>query len=205
MILSLLVVGRDRASLAAFLARNPYAVKECGELILLDNSFWRFPSQAALGNWLIENAHGDVAGMIHDDTAFGAGDLERLGAAALGGKVAGLVGRALSDNVGVAGGYVWGKDVAAETPVSTLDGCSVFFPKAIKARFDPMAFNRFHCAVEDFCLSAAAAKYPVVVPALSNATHEGIATVRSGEWQKEYRVYRDRLQQKWGVVPFRTT
>lgn len=199
--ISLLVIGRNKAGLDTFMSMNPHLSQECGDLRLLDNVNWKCPSQALLGNQLIDQAGGDVAGMLHDDVSIGPGDLERLGAAALAGKVVGIVGRSMRDVDGERG-YVWGKNIQKDTPVSTLDGCSVFFPKTVKVRFDSKTFDKFHCVIEDFCLAASVAGHPVLVPALKAVGHRGGSA--SNTWIEEYYEYEGRLRQKWKGIPFRT-
>jgi hypothetical protein len=202
--LSLLVMACEPKDLSEFMSKNPNAISECEELILLITKDRRYGGQARMGNRLLDSAHGNVVGAVHADTVFGHGDLTRLAETAHAGKVCGMVGRALLDDVGICSGYVWGKDVASETPVSTLDGCSIFSPKDIGCRFDEERFDSFHCPNEDFCLSASSLGIRVVVPKLESANHIGKRTY-SAEWQAEYDKYKGRLLGKWCGASFRTT
>lgn len=198
--LSLLVTSKDSRGLREFLAANLCRLEEVSELVLLvaDGK-----GQAEIGNQFASRAFGDVVGLVHSDTIFAEGDLELLAQAARDGKVVGLVGaRLLEAGEDWPVKFVWGKEQKEERPVSTLDGCSVFFRKDIPISFDP-SLQGFHLVVEDFCLSASRLGVPVVVPAVK-ANHIGQSTTKP-EWQREYAMWKEKLTQKWSGTRFETT
>lgn len=200
MSLSLLVTSKDTRGLREFLSANHACLDSVKELVLMDASGL---GQAYIGNQFSKRAFHDVIGLVHSDCVFKEGDLEALAQAARAGNVAGLVGaRLLEPHEDWRVKFVWGKDILKETPVSTLDGCSVFFRKDIPITFDP-TFEGFHLVVEDFCLQATLQGIPIVVPAV-NALHLEQST-RNPEWQKEYARWRDKLMRKWSGARFETT
>jgi GT2 family glycosyltransferase len=200
MSLSLLVTSKDGRGLREFMAANMTCLEEVLELnLVIANGH----SQAKLGNQFAKRAFSEVVGIVHADTVFGEGDLTRLAKTAEAGNVTGIVGaRILHPSESSLAKYVWGTQIKDQTPVSTLDGCAVFFRQDISVSFDP-TFEGFHLVVEDFCLQAHRAGVRVVVTPVS-ARHLEQST-RKAEWQKEYTLWREKLLRKWSGTPFETT
>jgi len=198
--LSLLVTSKDTRGLREFLAANQSKLDEIQELCLL---IANGRSQAEIANRFAARASNEIVGIVHSDCNFAEGDFTTLTKTAAAGKVTGLVGaRLLEPHEDWTKKEVWGKMVLKETPVSTLDGCSVFFQRDIPVSFDP-TFSGFHLVVEDFCLSAAEQGIPIVVPPV-NANHIGQST-RKPEWQREYAKWKEKLRKKWDGKIYETT
>lgn len=191
--LAVLVLGQSETELADFVRRSPTA-KEEANLVLFSNPRRKFGGYATIANGFISERQEDVVGIVHADTGFGAGALRTFAENALLGRLVGIVGRAAS------GPYVWGRDGGGE--VSTLDSCSVFFPRALGLRFDGVLFDDFHCVVEDLCLQARSRGIGSFVPA-TDASHAG--SNQSPGWLSNYQRYRQRLEKKWKGVRFLTT
>jgi len=207
--LCLVVLGKDTATFAStdFLER---AQREADELVLIKTKDARFGGLSEIVNRIASRTRCQVVGFVHADTTFGEGALSKFALAAHGGpngerQVVGLVGITLARE------YVWSKAVPPGTqrPVSTLDGCSVFFPTSLIAdgslSFDER-FKSFHCSVEDFCLAAAERRVPVVVPS-APADHysEARGTFKQPDWQSAYWKDRKVLGEKWPITKFETT
>lgn len=207
--LCLAVLGKDTAAFASmdFLER---AQREADELVLVKTKDARFGGLSEIANRVANRTRCQVVGFVHADTTFGEGALSQFAAAAHGGpngerQVVGLVGITLARE------YVWSKAVPPGTQraVSTLDGCSVFFPTSLIAdgslAFDER-FKSFHCGVEDFCLAAAERRIPVAVPSAS-ADHysEARGTFSQPDWQAAYWKDRRVLGDKWSTTKFETT
>jgi GT2 family glycosyltransferase len=179
------------------------ARKECDELTLIVTTDGRFGGFGAIANRIRQASRCDVVGLMHADIMFLPGALSSFARAAADGKVVGMVGRQLG------GAYTWSRDVAEDTPVSTLDGSSVFFPRHASDRiqFDQDTFDSFHCGVEDFCLSARSVGMPVVVPHTPWIDHMSGYTKSylNPEWQAAYWRYREKLVAKWSHIQFTTT
>jgi hypothetical protein len=195
--LTISVVAADRADF------------DCGTyfadvLELVENPGARLGGYGALGQHLLERCETDVFGLVHADTRLSTEVCESLTAAAMAGAVAGIVGRSLDRR------YVWSRDVAAPTPVSTLDSCSLFVSTALVRErglsFDTVTFDDFHLCVEDFCLQATRVCVPIVV-APGPASHAGQMYVGANRdaWREQYKVYRARLNEKWRGTEFTTT
>ncbi len=205
MSLGLVVVGKDWGDLEDFSRRNQPALGPLGEnaVFLRNGSEMTYGGQARIWPWIVCNLGTDVVGMVHADTALSSEFLAEVERACLSGPVvAGLVGRSLG------GFYVWAPEVrGAPAEVSTLDGCSVFASLATARRpdvqFDGERFDGFHCAVEDFCLTAARAGCRVVVPP-GEASHRGSST-QDPAWLRAYSRYRYALAEKWQHTLFLTT
>jgi hypothetical protein len=151
---------------------------------------------ATIGNRFLDSAKwAAVIGLCHADTSFGPGAIESFAGTAHAGAIAGIVGID-SDRV-----YRWSKDNPGQ--VSTLDSCAVFLRRDLGLRFDETVFDGMHCHVEDLCLQASRAGIPVIVPP-AEADHVGARTLIA-EWQSDYRLYRDKLSEKWAGVEFETT
>ena len=187
--LHLVIVAASEAELAAFRLPDVHIAG----LSLLTNP-QRTPL-AEIGNRFLGRSPGEVLGLCHADTSFGPGALEAFTDAALAGAIAGIVGIDCDRT------YRWSKDNPG--PVETLDSCSVFLRRDLGLRFDAQTFGGMHCHVEDLCLQALKAGIQVMVPP-ALADHVGGRTFLQ-EWQAEYRVYRDKLSEKWAGVAFQTT
>lgn len=209
MSLSLIVVGKSYAECADFYERNKPSHPDVGllpvsETILLDNGNGRYGGLGHIWNSYFKDPalRGTTIGMVHADTALSKIFLENvLFQTEVVGAVAGIVGRSIK------GFYVWSEEQEKAEPVSTLDGCSVFVSRKTvlqhNLRFDTHLFDSFHCCVEDFCLSAAHAGVPIVVPP-GPAGHIGLST-KNSEWLREYWIYRRRLEEKYPDTIFKTT
>lgn len=203
MSLALWVVGKGRDDLDEFVMRHDGDPAEVYTLLLENGTQMRLGGQARIWEeFVLTSRNVDVVGMVHADTYLSPGFLASVERACLSGPVvAGLVGRALSSF------YVWSSEVLADTEVSALDGCSVFASLATSrlpgVRFDGAVFDGFHCAVEDFCLSAARAGCRVVVPP-GEASHIG-ASANDPAWLRQYGRYRYALAEKWLHTLFLTT
>lgn len=201
--LSLLVMAKDAAGLAEFVRANGPALGEVDELRLLITTNARFGGQARLSNLLKRSAVGQVCGVVHADTVFQPGDFQVFVRTAMAGKVCGLAGATNGpEGRSAEQKIVWGKSVALETPVSTLDCCSIFFRTDVPVEFDEK-FSTWHCVNEDFCLSAAKVGFEVVVPPV-RTDHRGESTFTAA-WQAEYHEYRQILCDKWAGTSFATT
>jgi hypothetical protein len=201
--LCLVVLGKDTDAFAA-MDFHERAWREADELVLLKTKDARFGGLSEIANRVAARTRCDVVGFVHADTTFGPGALTTFARTAHGRTVTGLVGITLSRE------YVWSKDVPEKIVrhVSTLDGCSVFFPVSLLKEgvaFDER-FASFHCGVEDFCLSAHAARVETVVPA-AQADHysEARGTFRQPQWQEAYWKDRKVLSDKWAGTRFETT
>ena len=204
MSLSLIVVGKRGSELGEFSERNPAVSLHASEVVLLNNERMRYGGQGAIWNRATAQrpAVNQVVGLVHADTLLSPAFLANAEAAAKRGFVVGLVGRDLEDR------YVWAHQIGQITPVSTLDGCSLFVSVETVLQFnlsmDTETFDSFHCSVEDFCLQAqvCANVESVVVPGM--AGHEGKSTFDDA-WRREYAKYRMRLQVKYADTIFKTT
>lgn len=194
--LTLVVVGKDQTSCAAFRVAS---VTDGATLELVDNRN-NLPL-SVIGNLYLNKAHG-VVGVVHADTIFHDGALESFCADAKSGKVCGIVGR---DYGGL---YRWcfveedGPITGKPGRVCTLDSCSVFLRTDLGLRFDEKTFDSFHCHVEDICMQANERKIPVVV-SRANATHA--SQIPSPAWTAHYQPYRAKLQAKWAGRQLWTT
>jgi hypothetical protein len=198
--LSLIVVGKSFEECLEWSRRNNEVLVD--ETILLDNRGARFGGLGRIWNLHVITARGTTVGMVHADTVLSDEFLDRvLIETEVNGAVAGIVGRSLK------GFYIWSKEQDKTEPVSTLDGCSVFASKSTILKhnlsFDVAAFDSFHCCVEDFCLSAAQAGVPIVVPP-GSAEHQGKST-NDHKWLGEYWKYRRLLDEKYPNTAFLTT
>lgn len=198
MTLSLVVVGRDIDELNLFNLNSVNA----DEIILVANKHKQWGGLGHIWNYYLEHARSSVLGVIHADTALSLEVCQNLNESAESGNVSGIVGRSLD------GRYVWSNDIinAPET-VSTLDACSMFVKKDIPIRFDSETFDSFHCCVEDFCLQASDAGYPIVVcKGASGHPIENANVVKDQNiWMASYYMYRQRLFDKWTHRKFITT
>lgn len=180
--------------------------------ICVDNSILKRPL-SEIANVILGECRTPVFGLVHADVFFDSPmarvadpakvfrpDLEILAECALAGKVCGIVGADLLPQR-----YWWGHSLpdGAEHPVSCLDGSSIFFRTDLGLQFDEVTFDGFHCHVEDLCLQAHARRISVVVPAVKT-DHAGRSTYDPG-WQAQYRVYRQRLAEKWNGTVYQTT
>lgn len=205
MSLALWVVGKGRDDLDEFVMRHDGDTGGMGvTMALLENGpQMRLGGQARIWEEFALRSQGvDVVGMVHSDVYLSPEFLASAERACLSGPVvAGLVGRS------VRGFYTWSGEVDRDTEVSTLDGCSVFASLETARRpgvgFDGAVFDGFHCAVEDFCLSAARAGCRVVVPP-GEASHRGAST-NDPAWLRQYSRYRYALAEKWLHTLFLTT
>ena len=195
---AVLVLARTEAELVDFVRRNPHTEREV-TLVPLANPGKRHGSYAVVANKFISERKEDVVGIIHCDTTFAAGALRELAIASLrdGGQITGMVGRALT------GAYVWSRDGGGI--ISTLDCCSIFFPRAIGLRFDEKTFDDFHCMVEDICLQGAVAGVRAFVPRTGLADHHGWGVYNDPKWLGNHAKYRRLLAAKWPGRRFITT
>jgi hypothetical protein len=204
MTLSLLVMARNSAGIKEFLDLNAGSLDQIDELRLVITTDARFGGQSLLSNRFKASALGQVCGIVHADTTFPVGSLPVFMKTALEGKVVGIVGaREGPPDMTPQEKNVWSNSVSQETPVSTIDCCSIFFRRDIPLSFDEMRFPSWHCVNEDFCLQAHAAGIPVVIPS-ANASHAGQSTFQPA-WQSEYWAYRQFLAGKWPNAVFNTT
>lgn len=189
--LTLLAIGKDEASLKSFDQANIEDVR----LVLVANIKHQ-PLSMIANRYLMYSQ--DVFGLCHANAWFGPGSLEIFTQTAMEGKVCGIVGRSLS------GEYHWCHTNPGK--VSTLDGCSIFFPVRYQLQFDDKLFDGFHCHVPDLCLQAQEIGVETVVPA-ADATHlDSDHTPSEGEvWIKDYWRYREILGNKWKGKQFFTT
>lgn len=189
--LTLVVIGKNDSALKVFDETN----LEDTDLTLVANINGK--SLSTIANHYLPYSQ-EVFGLCHHNSWFGPGSLEVFTKTAMEGKVCGIVGRSLS------GEYHWCHTNPGK--VSTLDGCSVFFPVRYGLRFDDKLFTGFHCHTEDLCLQAQKIGVETVVPA-ANASHTGSAYTpsESEEWRKDYMKYRMLLENKWNGTMFMTT
>lgn len=200
---SLLVTAKNRAEFRKFEADNAQALEFVNELRLVAPAK-DIGSHAYLANAFKRSALGDVCGIVHADTSFDPIALVDCFQSASRGNVCGIVGAMLGEPGRPPREKIaWGSSMIEERRVSTLDGCTVFFRRDLPIEFDEATFDGWHCAVEDFSLTAAKAGILVVVPAVK-ASHLGSSTFQT-EWQKEYLRYKQKLMDKWAGVPFETT
>jgi hypothetical protein len=121
--LCLVVLGKDTDAFAA-MDFHERAWREADELVLIKTKDARFGGLSEIANRIARRTRCDVVGLVHADTTFEQGSLSKFAAVAHAGNVTGMVGITLERE------YVWSRDVPDGTVrrVSTLDGCSVFFP-----------------------------------------------------------------------------
>ncbi len=145
--------------------------------------------------------HGEngVFGLVHGDTWFDVGAIERFVRIAEAGNCAGIVGRGF-DNA-----YVWCNRQDLHTSkivtvrggggeVSCFDGCAIFFPVASGLDLDVITFDGHHCVVEDMCLNARSRGMRLVVPD-ANADHR--ASAPTADWSGQWKTYTARLRRKY--------
>lgn len=195
MTMTLVVMGRDFADAASF----DLSYVDADELIFVATFDARFGGQGALGNHYLTSALGDVVGIVHADVFLGIGACAALVRVASAGAVVGVVGKTLDGKVPHA------DEIEEPMAVSTLDSCSVFFPRDIGVRFDAETFDSFHCCVEDFCLQAARSGRTILVPP-ANARHLARNVDRSDRqaWLDGHTRYWHLLRKKWVGTPFNT-
>jgi hypothetical protein len=186
--LTLLVIGRNETTLQSFDREN---IGD-SDLVLVSNL--RQEPLSKIANRYLLNSR-DIFGLCHADAWFGSGSLEIFTKIAMEGKVCGIVGKGLD--------MVYYQCDKNPGEVSTLDGCSIFFPTKSKLKFDELLFDGFHCHVEDLCLQAKKIGMEVIVPP-ANASH-GSSEVKGKGWLQDYWRYRGLLGKKWSGVKFATT
>jgi hypothetical protein len=194
------------AANAADLRRYDLSTVEADVVTLVVNSGARYGGYGVVGQRFLDQCQADVFGLVHADVTLSPEVCRSLVEAAMAGCVTGVVGRSLSRT------YVWSRDVRAGEVrgVSTLDSCSMFVSVALARShglaFDTKTFDDFHLCVEDFCLQAASVGVPVVV-APGPASHAGQMYVGPDRlaWRERYKVYRERLDEKWRGTEFITT
>lgn len=192
--LTLVVIGKDRASLEAF------DQSACDVATLVSNGAGEPISR--LANRHLDNCHTTIFGLCHADVRFGMGALATFAAVALKGSVCGIVGRDLAGDYRCAFQKTRDGRFAGPGPVSTLDGMAVFFRTDLGLRFDEQTFDGMHCHVEDLCLQARARDISIVVPE-ADAAH--IEHIQAPGWVEDYCRYRAALVRKWAGVEFATT
>ena len=188
---------------------TPAVTDVVDELVVIINPKARFGGMGAIANRVLDRTACDVVGLIHADTTWGLGDIDRLAGVVVGGNVAGIVGCALepqpytTNNNGLHH-IVWGHKIPddREIDVSTLDACTIFLRHDMGVRFDTQTFDMFHCCVEDVCLTAAKNGARILVP---NVKADHIGTNRAPVWGHEYARYRQKLVEKHRGTFFRTT
>ncbi len=192
---AVLVLGKSEEEVEQFKTRSPDALSEA-RFVFVANPGKKLGGYATIANAFLDECTEDVVGVVHADTGFGPGAIRGLVHAALdhGGQLVGIVGRAnpCADDPDPWKSYVWG--VGGGGAVSTLDSCSVFFPRALALRFDGATFDDFHCVVEDLCLQARARGIGSFVPPVQ-AGHIGGSG--SDVWATAFNLYRDKLFKKW--------
>jgi hypothetical protein len=192
---AVLVLGKSDEEIADFKARSPDALNEA-RFVFVANPGKKLGGYATIANAFLDECTEDVVGVVHADTGFGVGAIRGLVHASLqhGGQLVGIVGRAnpAPGETDPWKSYVWGSNGGG--PVSTLDSCSVFFPRALALRFDGATFDDFHCVVEDLCLQARVRGIGSFVPPVQ-AGHIGGSG--SDVWASAFNNYRDMLFRKW--------
>lgn len=171
------------------------------------------PGYGVVGQFYLDvhrAAHGNrgIYGIVHGDTYFEPGALERFAKVAREGNCAGIVGVTLDHH------YVWCK--ADREPewhnegttvrygggeVCCFDGCGIFFPVLDGFDFDPFTFDGHHCVVEDMCLNARLRGMKLIVP---DAEGDHRASRASPEWYKSFVIERKKLLKKYdGKIEWR--
>ena len=200
---AVLVLGKSDDELAEFRAKSPRAEMDA-RIVYVANPGKRLGGYAAIANPFLDACTEDVVGVVHADTSFAEGALRVFARAALdfGGRLVGIVGRAppRPQATDPFENYVWCNSGGGS--VSTLDSCSVLFPRRMNLRFDGRTFDDFHCVVEDLCLQAETRGVAAFVPAVS-AGHVGNGG--AGDWRGNHRRYHARLLAKWRGRKFYTT
>jgi hypothetical protein len=210
--LALCVLGKNSTELRQFMVLSGDVVhEECAEVFLIQNEGGRFEGQAKIGNRFRDACQSTVFGLVHADTFFAKNALQTFcGFAATNNIVTGLVGINLNME------QVWSAQKAVERSklcgqparhtgeISTLDGCSIFFAKNSKIRFDE-TFDNFHCVIEDAVLTATHTHGMMAAVPEAEADHLSLGNDIHSQWMNNYRKYRYMLAQKWGHVPFHTT
>lgn len=198
--LCLTVVGASQDKLAAFPLDK--IRREVDELVLVCNAGNVFGGYGTIANRVLDRTTCDVFGICHADTLYEPGAMTSFRDSALRSQVVGLVGKTMGN------AYIWAKEVQVDTPVSTLDACSIFFETKKGLRFDDATFDTFHCCVEDVCLDATRRGIPIVVPPAPGAHHVG-DMYYSGDptrnWLGEFRTYEAKLREKYAGMDFRIT
>ena len=189
--LTILAIGKDVASLKVF-DQDHIGDAELTLLANLKNE----PLSTIANRYLLNSR--EVFCLCHNNAWFGPGSLEIFVNTAMEGKMCGIVGRSMTLE------YCWCHSNPAK--VSTLDGCSLFFPVKYNLRFDDKTFNGLHCHVEDLCLQGQKLGMEIVVPT-ANAAHKdaGHTPSENEAWQRDYWRYRAILANKWKGTTFHTT
>lgn len=183
---SVLVLGKSKKEVVGFHVRSPHAMQEV-YLFPIANPRKSLGGYASIANTFIDTVTTEVVGIVHADTTFAPRALHRLVEKAAEGFVTGLVGAQFEI------GEVWGKNGGG--PVSTLDSCSVFFPRTSNLRFDEVTFDDFHLCVEDLCMQAKTMGISSYVPAVY-ADHIGCID-RPANWMSNYEHYHRLFCEKW--------
>ena len=202
--LCLIITGHDTESFKK-MDFFEAARAEADELVLIKAKGGLTGGQGHIFNRIAARTLCDVVGACHADTTFAPGALSIFARAAAAGAVVGLVGRAEGEHAN-GQGYIWSRDITEETPVSCLDGCSIFLRRNSGLRFDEETFSGWHCNTEDLCLQAHERGIPVVVPP-ADAYHHSSSTgsYLNPEWQAMYWATREKLVAKWAHRKFNTT
>jgi hypothetical protein len=189
--LTLVAIGKNEDSFKVF---DRAHIGDC-ELVFVANI--NHEPLATIANRYLQNSR-DVFGLCHNNAWFGPGSLEIFTKIAMEGKVCGIVGKSLD------GVYHWCH--ANPGKVSTLDGCSIFFPIRCNLRFDGVLFNGFHCHVPDLCLQAQKIGMEVIVPAADASHKDSDHTLSEREvWHRDFWRYHALLANKWKGMRFETT
>ncbi len=207
--MTLVVVAKDGADMAAFHREYTHNVRELISIVNHDNH-----SIAFIANRYLAACMSAVFGVCHADANFGPGALRALFACASSGAVCGIVGQTntfrephnlvwCSEWQNPSASQIeagWPAHPSDPCPVSTLDCCCVVLPTALGLRFDEETFDSFHCYAEDLCIQAHSRGIPVLVPP-ANAGHL-CPNVNGPNWGTQRDVYYWRLKEKWPHVDF---
>lgn len=202
--LALLVIGKSDEEIQWFKTQSPHVEAEA-RVVFVSNPKMKYGGTAAIANPFLDIATEDVSGVVHADTTFAPGALQIFARAAIERNcVTGIVGRTAPNPDDRFSGYVWCHVGGGD--VSTLDSCSIFFPRSHGFRFDGETFDSFHCVVEDICLQARLRKIPSFVPS-AQAGHVGAGggdNTKAETWSDQFWQYRAKLVAKYPGVEFHT-
>ncbi len=188
---AVLVLGKSGEELSRFRARNPHIEANDTRFVYVANPGKIHGGMGQIGNRFIDEATEDIVSLIHADTTFGPGAIEKFAEAAAKGAVVGMVGCTRKE-------VLWSRGPGGK--VITLDCCSVFMPRRVDLRFDDVTFDDFHCCVEDLCMTARQLGLEIEVPGEIEAHHSGGMVYDhqlSLGWLQNHGAYRKALTEKW--------
>lgn len=174
LMISIICVYNNKNILIDYLLKSLKNQNKDYELILIDNSKWKFKSAAEALNYGGNKAKGKYLIFIHQDYDLAndnwldkAGkfleNLDNLGIAG----VAGKYDRNMISNIRTGFPPILAGPIQIKEPkkVQTLDECLVIIPKNIfkKINFDEVVCDNWHLYGTDYCLSVKKAGYDVYV------------------------------------------